>query len=96
MKIDPIGNINVFKNDGVDKSESGDGTFTKMLGDKLQETQDLQNEADLTAQKLATGELTDVHTAMISAEKAELSLQYTLAIRNKLVEAYQDIMRMQI
>lgn len=96
MKIDPIGKLNLFKDEGVENSEKSDGSFTKVLGAKLQEVQDLQSNADLMAQKLATGELTDVHTAMIAAEKAELGLQYTLAIRNKLVEAYQDIMRMQI
>ncbi|MGB4266344.1 MAG: flagellar hook-basal body complex protein FliE, partial [Limnochordia bacterium] len=44
---------------------------------------------------LAKGEI-DVHNAVIMAEKANLALQLTIAIRNKIIEAYQEIMRMQV
>jgi flagellar hook-basal body complex protein FliE len=58
------------------------------------------NRQELEAQQagllLASGEITDVHTVMIAAEKAELALDLTLAVRNKVLEAYQEIMRMQI
>jgi len=45
--------------------------------------------------KLLTGEI-EFHDAMITVEKANLALQLTMAIRTKLIEAYQDIMRMQV
>ena len=46
--------------------------------------------------KLASGELTDLHEYMAAATKASLAVELTVAIRDKAVEAYQEIMRMQI
>ena len=54
-----------------------------------QASEALQNEA-------ATGGDVDLHDVMIAGEKANLALQVTLQVRNKLVEAYQDVMRMQV
>lgn len=96
MKIEPIKSLNLFKEEAPDKVAESDGSFTGLLSDKLREVQDMQDQSDIEAQKLASGETSDVHTAMMAAEKAELSLQYTMAIRNKLIEAYQEIMRMQV
>ncbi len=45
---------------------------------------------------LLTGQLDDMHTATIAAEKADIVLQLTLQIRNKAVDAYNEIMRMQV
>ena len=45
---------------------------------------------------LATGQVTDVHEAIIAAEKARISLEILAEMRNKLVASYQEIMRMQI
>lgn len=46
--------------------------------------------------KLATGEITDVAQVMIASERANLSLGLAVQVRNKLLEAYQEIMRMPI
>lgn len=46
--------------------------------------------------RLVTGKTTDLHQVMIAAEKASLTLQTTLEIRNKVVEAYQEVMRTQL
>lgn len=58
------------------------------------------NKAQLNSQdaamKLATGESKNIHEALISMEKASLSLQFTMQVRNRIVEAYQEIMRMQV
>jgi len=70
------------------------GSFGQMLRDALKQVNDLQAEADNLAQKLATGEISDVHTVMIASEKATLALELTVQIRNKVIEAYQEIMRM--
>lgn len=69
-------------------------SFGQMLSDALKQVNDLQVQADDLAQKLATGQISDVHTVTIASEKATLALQLTLQIRNKAVEAYQEIMRM--
>ena len=43
-----------------------------------------------------SGEVEDVHTAMIAMQKADLSFQLLMQVRNKLVEAYREVMRMQV
>ncbi|MGE5559965.1 MAG: flagellar hook-basal body complex protein FliE [Chloroflexota bacterium] len=71
-------------------------SFSQMLSSALKQVNDLQVQADDLAAKLATGEVSDAHTVMIASEKATLALQLTLQIRNKVIEAYQEIMRMQL
>ena len=62
----------------------------------LQNVQGSLDNADALAQQLATGELTDVHLYTAAASKAELAVQLTVAVRDRLLEAYQEIMRMQV
>ncbi|NLM40772.1 MAG: flagellar hook-basal body complex protein FliE [Firmicutes bacterium] len=69
--------------------------FQDYLRDALQEVNQLQQQGDVAFTKLLTGEI-EFHEAMIMAEKANLALQLTMAIRTKLIEAYQEIMRMQV
>ncbi|NPV25918.1 MAG: flagellar hook-basal body complex protein FliE [Firmicutes bacterium] len=71
-------------------------SFADYLHQAIQEVSNLQKEADLTAAQLATGEIKDIHQAMIAAEKASLTLQLTIQIRNKVLDAYHEIMRMQV
>lgn len=69
--------------------------FKQHLQSALQELNTLQNESDVAFERLLAGDI-EFHDAMIIAEKANLALQLTMAIRTKLLEAYQDIMRMQV
>jgi flagellar hook-basal body complex protein FliE len=62
----------------------------------LQNVQGSLDNADALAKQLATGELTDVHVYTAAASKAELAVQLTVAVRDRLLEAYQEIMRMQV
>ena len=55
-----------------------------------------QNQSDTLIQKLAAGENVDLHQVMIAAEQTDVSFRVALAIRDKLVEAYQEIMRMAV
>lgn len=57
---------------------------------------DLSARADANALKAATGEPVDIHEVMLSMEQASLGFQTALQVRNKLVEAYQEIMRINI
>ena len=52
--------------------------------------------ADALGQQVATGQLQDIHQFMAASTKASLAVELTVAVRNKAVEAYQEIMRMQI
>ena len=67
------------------------------MGEALGSVNKLQLESDSIATQFAAGvQGIDIHDVTISSEKAKLALSLTIEIRNKLVEAYQDLMRMQI
>ena len=69
--------------------------FQNYLREALSEVNALQHQGDVAFTQLLTGDI-EFHDAMIIAEKANLALQLTMAIRTKLLEAYQEIMRMQV
>ena|ERR1051326_4845636 len=71
-------------------------SFQQALAGALQQTNQLSLTADDMVKKLATGQVKDLHQVMIAVEKAGLALQMTMQVRNKVVDAYQEIMRMQI
>jgi len=71
-------------------------SFKEMVKDAVGEVNRLQAQADELAVKLATGDVEDVHRAMIAMQKAKLALDLTIQVRNKVIEAYQEIMRMQV
>ena len=62
----------------------------------LQQVQELQTKANTAATGVATGELTDIHQFTTASAKASLGVELTVALRNRAVEAYQEIMRMQV
>ena len=58
--------------------------------------QRLQNEADTTIRQLVAGEIKDVTETMVAVEKADVAFQTMMTVRNKVVAAYEEIMRMQV
>ena len=76
---------------------AGGGTgFAQLLTQKLGGVVDLQHEADQAAQAVATGNSSDLAGATVAVEKASIAIDLVAAIRNKAVDAYQDVMRMQV
>ena len=78
------------------ETESAKGGFGDMITQALANVQQTHTTADSAAQAAATGSATDVHDYMIAATQANLATELTVAVRNKAVEAFNDIMRMQI
>jgi flagellar hook-basal body complex protein FliE len=70
--------------------------FAQMLNDALIQVDALQKEGDVAAVGMATGQIEDAHTAIIALQKAQLSLSLTVEVRNKILDAYNEVMRMQI
>ena len=70
--------------------------FGGMVASGLEKLQSVQSTSDNLAVKATTGDLTDVHDYMIAANEASLATQMTVAVRNKAVEAFTEIMRMQM
>jgi flagellar hook-basal body complex protein FliE len=79
----------------VGGSQSVDG-FGKALGEALSQLDGLQRQADAQSAQLASGEPVELHEVMLAQDRASLSMQLAVQVRNKLTEAYQDIMRMQV
>jgi len=74
---------------------SGAASFGHLLTEGLGKLQKAQSNADDLAVSAATGDLTDVHDYMIATNEAQLATQLTVAIRNRAVDAFNEIMRMQ-
>ena len=71
-------------------------SFGQMLASKLDQVNGLQIESDRRVEDLATGRQTDIHQTMIAVEKASVSFEFLMQIRNKLIAAYDQIMRLQV
>ena len=71
-------------------------SFGSMLQDAVSHLDALQKTADANVTRLATGQPVDLHEVMISMEQSNLGLQLAMQVRNKLVEAYQEISRLQV
>ena len=71
-------------------------SFADALKDSINKVAQLQKEASTESEKLAKMESQDIHTAMIAMEKADISFQLMMQIRNKIIDAYAEIMRMQV
>ncbi|MCK6257008.1 flagellar hook-basal body complex protein FliE [Fictibacillus sp. KIGAM418] len=71
-------------------------SFAGMLNHMLHKVNDSQTASNTATENLVIGKTTDLHQVMIAAEKASLTLQTTLEIRNKVIEAYQEVMRTQM
>ena len=69
--------------------------FVKSLQDAMSEVGGLQGEADARVNQLLTGNSQDVHSAMIAVEKASLAFEMMVQVRNKIVQAYQQVSGMQ-
>jgi flagellar hook-basal body complex protein FliE len=74
----------------------GGSGFANLLSQKLGGVVDLQNEADSASQAVATGKSSDLAGATVAVEKASIAIDLVSAIRNKAIDAYQDVMRMQV
>jgi flagellar hook-basal body complex protein FliE len=70
--------------------------FSTWVARKLDEVNTQISQADMQVRQLAVGTETNVHQVMMSLEKARLSLELVVQVRNKLLEAYQNIMQMQV
>jgi flagellar hook-basal body complex protein FliE len=78
------------------KTEKTGKNFLDTLKEKLDDVNDKQINAENTTDQFIKGEETDIHKVMLDTEEAKMSLELAVQIRNKLVEAYQELSRMQL
>ncbi|MBP2628610.1 MAG: Flagellar hook-basal body complex protein fliE [Firmicutes bacterium] len=93
LKLMPVSSTDVAQTSPV---EGGSKNFGEFLTEALGEVNKLQNDSAQTSFDLAAGKLQDVSQVTIAAEKATIAMQLTMQVRNKMIDAYQEIMRMQV
>ncbi len=99
MEINPIKPVDIALQaaTGATKPAGTDEVnFKSLLADALNQVNQSQQNADVLAVKAAAGENVALDQVMLAVQKADLALQMTTQIRNKLIDAYQEITRMQI
>lgn len=100
MKINEfIPNNMILKNESNNKvynqKEDGD-IFLNTLKNKLNQVNEKQIIAEESTDSFLKGEETDIHKVMLDSEEAKLSIELAVQVRNKLIEAYQELNRMQL
>ncbi len=71
-------------------------SFKQIVSEYLEETNELQLKAGEAVRQMAAGQIDDIHDVMIAVEKSRVSLELVIEIRNRLLEAYRELMRMQV
>lgn len=92
--VSEINSNRMAKEGGLDVGN--DKSFSETLSAAVQQVNELQKESDMQIQKLATGETKNIPEVMISVEKADIALKLMTQVRNKIIDAYQEIMKMQV
>jgi flagellar hook-basal body complex protein FliE len=98
MDISAIGGVSGVSATGYAKAPAtteASGDFASTLTNAVDGLQTLQSNSDDLAVKAVTGDLTDIHQATIAATRAQVTLELVAAVRNKGVDAFNEIMRMQ-
>ncbi|MCX7922370.1 MAG: flagellar hook-basal body complex protein FliE [Clostridia bacterium] len=91
-----ISSPSLFESKTIQNNENKVENFGEYLKSALDKVNDLQMESEALKNDFAAGKTDNIHQVMIAGEKADLALQFTMQIRNKILDAYNEIMRMQI
>ncbi len=91
-----LGESTLLPKPAASRPEAGETSFGSILQSSLDRVGRLQAEADQSLEELTTGRQADIHSTMIAMEKAEIAFELALQVRNKLLNAYETLMRQQI
>ena len=81
---------------GAGQDQAGGPAFADILRQQLDQAVDLSKQAEQAQQQFATGQITDINQVVMAVSKADLALTYAVELRNKVLDAYQEINRTQI
>lgn len=68
-------------------------SFEQAIKDAIKDVSAVQDDAEKAIENFSTGEVKDIHTVVLAMEKADMSFQTLMSVRNKLLSAYEEIMR---
>ena len=94
--IQPIKGLNQINELNKTPNKKSESSFKSIFSNALESYTQAENKVDEDIYKLSVGESDDLHNLMINTQKAELSLDLVLQLRNKALDAYNEIMRMGI
>ncbi|OZI11566.1 flagellar hook-basal body complex protein FliE [Bacillaceae bacterium SAS-127] len=94
--VSPFIKTNAIENSAKVSPSEAQENFASMLKDSVNELNKVETKSTQMTDKLIRGENVDLHQVLIASQKASVSMQFTMEVRNKVVEAYQEIMRMQM
>lgn len=95
LETGSLDNKNLKLDSSANTSNAGP-SFAETLKEAVGNVNQLHLEADRKAQELATGKTDDIAGVMIATEKADIALRAMVQVRNKIIDAYQEIMKMQV
>lgn len=99
MQVSPVGQLYSPMQPaeaGAARQEAGSDSFSGVLDNALKELNDTQVKADQLTLESLTGEIQDIHQVTIAMTEAKIAMQLAVEVRNKIIEAYQEVSRMQI
>lgn len=95
--ISPIQGLrHVDATTSVASSKAPDGAFAESFRDAVNSVNSLQRQAHASAGSFLAGESVDVHSVVLDQQRAQIAFDLLLQVRNKAVQAYQEVMRMQV
>ncbi|MEJ5228686.1 MAG: flagellar hook-basal body complex protein FliE [Pseudothermotoga sp.] len=95
--IERISNVNQSLGSSQQTSQKkSEVDFANILQNAIEKVNQIQKNAEQASADFALGKLSNIHEVIIEAEKATIALRLTTEVRNRIVQAYQEIMRMQL
>ena len=95
MKIEKV-TLDNFIGSEATRTEKPSTSFSEVLKDSISKVTELEKEANQQTEQLVKMEGQDIHNTLIAVEKADLSFQLMMQIRNKIINAYEEIMKIQV
>lgn len=94
--VPPVGNITAPELIRATPQTGKTGGFQDVLGSAIRSVERSRSDAAAAVENFLSGEGQELHSTVIAAQRAEIALDLFLQMRNKVVQAYQEIMRMQV
>lgn len=95
-RIENIAREQGISAESVGASKDASTTFMGILEKSLQNVNTMQNQADHAVKELVAGRSKNIHETLLAVERADSSLKLMMQVRNKILDAYREIMRMQV
>lgn len=94
--VSPTGAVQGLNRSPIKQPEATKTDFSDVLKSAINHVNDLQVESDVKTELLASGQITDLHDVMITAQKASITIETAVQVQQKVIDMYNEVMRMQV